>query len=273
MGGMNFRFVFRGIVLGVPFALIALSVGLAVLFLTGRLAPPPDPTPPPPTITVPAGALPDGPIGMREWVRYRGEGWAAMSCGFMFRLQDGREIGAIPAHSHSLGEIGRPLELVGFGLPGDGRIVAEFDTLHGLPGTPRTSLDLRVDYVLLQTDAEIDPYFVLEPDPRGRPQPGERVALFSGLGGGDGPDGRRMLRGTVQTVTDDGVWILMDDWFNPTSMSGSPVMSEYTGKVVGMLLAGTLRGKQLLLGVNPIRNLVEQAEQAAGSRPLRDLVQ
>ncbi len=42
-----------------------------------------------------------------------------------------------------------------------------------------------------------------------------------------------MLRGTVQTVTDDGMWMLMDEWFNPTSMSGSPVMSEYTGKVVG----------------------------------------
>ncbi len=138
---------------------------------------------------------------MREWVRYRGEGWAAMSCGFMFRLQDGHVLGAIPAPAIRWERSAVPWSSSGSACPVTGRIVAEFDTLHGLPGTPRTSLDLRVDYVLLQTDAEIDPYSCWSPT---------RAAATTGRAGGvvqwpgwwrwsgwaahvarDGPDGHR----------------------------------------------------------------------------------
>ncbi len=86
-----------------------------------------------------------------------------MSCGFMFRLQDGHVLGAIPAPAIRWERSAVPWSSSGSACPVTGRIVAEFDTLHGLPGTPRTSLDLRVDYVLLQTDAEIDPYSCWSP--------------------------------------------------------------------------------------------------------------
>ena len=257
---MNIKFIVSGVIIAVPVALVVLVGGFVVLFVSGRIAPPPEPTPAPPTILVPPGELPEGPVGLRQWVRYVGEDYGAMSCGFMFRLGDGDVVGVTVAHSHSIGDPNHPLERIALGFPGRGELVAEFDTLQGPPGRPRSGSDMRMDYILVQSDEAIDSRFVLEPDSRGAPQPGERVALFSGLS--DGPDGQRALSGTVQSVSDEAVWVLMDDLFMAGSMSGSPFVSHHTGQVVGMLIAGTVRGKQMLLAAHPIGSLVSLAEGA-----------
>lgn len=259
---MNIKFVVSGVIIAVPVALIALVGGFVALFVSGRIAPPPEPTPAPPTILVPRGELPEGPVGLREWARYVGEDYGAMSCGFMFHLDNGDVVGVTVAHTHSIGDHNHPLERIALGMPGRGGLLAEFDTLQGPPGRPRSGDDMRVDYILMHADQEIDQRYVLEPDLRGAPQPGERVALLSGLGGGDGPDGQRMLSGTVQAVSDEAVWVLMDDLFMAGSMSGSPFVSRHTGQVVGMLIAGTVRGKQMLLAMHPIGSLLSLAEEA-----------
>ena len=269
---MNMRFVISGVILAVPVALIALVGGFVALYLSGRIAPPPEPTPAPPTILVARGELPEGPVGLREWVRYVGEDYGAMSCGFMFHLDNGDVVGATVAHTHSLGDPNHPLERIALGIPGREDMLAEFDTLRGHPGRPRSGDDMRVDYILMHAGQEVEPRNVLKPDPRGAPQPGERVALLSGLGGSDGPDGPRMLSGTVQSVSDEAVWVLMDDLFMAGSMSGSPFVSHHTGRVVGMLIAGTVRGKQMLLAVHPIGSLVSLAEDATEFSKMSEFV-
>ena len=98
------------------------------------------------------------------------------------------------------------------------------------------------------------------PDPRGAPQPGERVTLYSGLG--DGRGGLRVHEGTVQSVEDKAFWVLMDRWFNPSQMSGSPIVSQHTGQAVGMVVAGSPRLGRVLLGAHPIGSLVNLAESA-----------
>jgi len=258
---MKLKFVFRGILFAVPVTLLALLGSVLVLFWSGRLTPPLDPTPAPPTISLPSGEMPGGPIGLREWVRYVNEGYVAMSCGFLFRLADGTVIGATVAHSHSIGDPTRPLERIAFSAPGEHDLLAEFDTLRGYPGFPRMGNDMRVDYILLQSDSRIDPKLALAPDPRGAPQPGERVALFSGLGEGNG-NNHKMLNGTVLSVSEEAVWIVMDDLFMPGNMSGSPFISHHTGNVVGMLIAGTWRGNRLVLAAHPIGSLVSLGENA-----------
>ena len=163
----------------------------------------------------------------------------------------------------SLGDPNQPLERIGLRVAGRTEFVAQFDRLHGQPGQPRTGDDLTVDYVLLLPSRPIEPDLVLQPDPRGRPQPGERVSLFTGLGGdGDADDGQRVLQGTVQSASDTAVWVLMDEWFNPALMSGSVFISQHTGQPVGMLIAGTIRGRRLLLGAHPIGSIVHLAESA-----------
>jgi hypothetical protein len=164
------------------------------------------------------------------------------------------------AHSVPLGNPDRPVERIALRIADRPDFVAEFDTLCGQPGQPRTGGDMTVDYVLLHGGPAGDPDLVLTPDPRGAPQPGERVALCSGQG--DGGGGPHVLEGTVQSVSDTAVWVLMDELFNPGLMSGSPVLSGHTGQVVGMAIATSPRRGQLLIGLHPIGSIVRLAGSA-----------
>lgn len=121
--------------------------------------------------------------------------------------------------------------------------------------------DLSADYLFLKVDQTIPPNLLLVPDPRGAPQPGERVTLYSGLG--DGHGGLRVLEGTVQSVDDKSFWVLMDRVFSPGQMSGSPFVSQHTGQAVGMVIAGSPRFGRLLLGAHPVGSLVGLANSAS----------
>lgn len=259
---MNVRFIIvrsTYIILTLVVIFVVLLAALPMLrFLVG-LTQPPDPTPLPPIITAPSGKMPDGPIGFQEWTQYRGEPFKLSGSGFFLRLPSGKVIGATTAHSMVLGDPNHPLEQIAFAVAGESDKTALFDALYGQPGVPLHGTDLSVDYVLLQMDERLtDIPYALIPDPRGAPQPGERVSLFSGLDSG----GRRELQGTVQSADTKAVFVLMDDWFNPARMSGSPLLSQHTGQVVGMTIAAQQRGSRLLLGFHPIGSIIKLAESA-----------
>jgi hypothetical protein len=263
---MNLRFV----IVRSAYIVLAIAVIFGILLaapspVTGILVglfQPPDATPLPPVITAPRGDIPDGIIAFEEWTKYRGGSFNLSGSGFFLRLPDGTVVGLTTAHSMVLGDPNRPLEQVAFAIAGHRDKIAVFDTLHGPPGVPLSGPDLSVDYVLLQVDQGLAgiPYALI-PDPRGMPQPGERVTLVSGLGDGNG--GRRDLQGTVLSADAKAVFVLMDDWFFPGLMSGSPLLSQHTGKVVGMTIAAQQRGDRILLGFHPIGSIVELAGSAA----------
>jgi hypothetical protein len=52
----------------------------------------------------------------------------------------------------------------------------------------------------------------------------------------------------------------MDEDFEPSGLSGSPFISQHTGKVVGMVIAK--RAGKALLGLHPIGSLLEKAAAA-----------
>lgn len=255
---VNTKFVIRALLLALPVAAIVTAVGF-VLLVTHEW-PPSGPVPPRPTILAPRGELPAGPVGLEEWVQVQGGLYNLVGSGFFIVLDGGQVVGVTTAHSVPFGNPARPVERIALRVAGQPDFIAEFGTLWGRPGQPRTGDDMTVDYVLMQADQSVDPDLVLEPDPRGAPQPGERVSLFSGLG--DGHGGRRILAGTVQSVSDTAVWVVMDGWFSPGFMSGSPVVSQHTGQVVGMAIAVNPRRYRLALGVHSIGHIVQQAESA-----------
>ena len=231
-------------------------------------SPPLEPTPLPPTLLAPRGEMPAGVVGLAEWAQYKGRDYELVGSGFFLQLSDGTVIGVTTEHaSAALGLPDNTLEHIAFAVNGQPGHVVEFDTLYGPPGAPRSGLDLSIDYVLLKVedplqgmDQPIDPALVLTPDPRGAPQPGERVSLFSGLG--DGHGNRRELMGTVQSVDAKGIWVLMDDMFNAGRMSGSPLVSQHTGQVVGMAIAVVPRADRIEIGFHPIGHIVQIAEAA-----------
>ena len=257
---MNTRFVLRGLLVALPSAAIMTAVALALVVSRAWIGPPPGPTPPPPTILAPRGEMPPGIVGLQEWVHIQGEAYHLAGSGFLLRLGSGEIVGVTTAHSVPLGDPERPVQRIGLRVAGQHDFVAQFDTLRGPPGRPRNGGDMTVDYVLLYADWPVDPGLVLVPDPRGAPQPGERLWLCSGQG--DASGARRVLEGTVQSVSRSAVWVLMDQSFQPGLMSGSPFLSQHTGQVVGMAVAASPRRGRLLLGLHPIGSIVTLAESA-----------
>jgi hypothetical protein len=256
---MNVRFVVRGLLLALP---VAVLTSAAWILTQTPLGLSPAATPPPATILAPAGEAPAGTVGLREFVQYQGEGYRPAGSGFLLSLADASVVGVTTAHGVSLDSPERPLRRIALGVDGQSGFVTEHDVLRGLPGRPRTGDDLTVDYLLLHVVQPVEARFLLTPDPRGAPQPGERVLLYSGVADGDG--GQRILGGTVQSASDTAIWVLMDQLFNPYRMSGSPVISEHTGQAVGMAVAVSPRRNRLLVGVHPIGSLVQLAEEATG---------
>jgi hypothetical protein len=184
--------------------------------------------------------------------------------GFFLRLEGGDIVGIAAGHSVAFGDPARPLAQVAFALPGDEGLAFAFETLWGAPGEGGSAEDLTGDYVLLDGDHGVPAPLVLEPDPRAGPQPGERVWLFSGVGSNPG----RKLAGTVQEASNRVVWVLMDDRFEPSQMSGSPLVSQHTGRAVGMALVASPRRGRLLIGAHPIGSLVQLAESVVEYLPL-----
>jgi hypothetical protein len=264
---MNTKFVLRGLPVALAATVIFAVVGFSLIIARSPRGQSPNPTPFPPTILAPHGEMPLGPVGLEEWVQYRGEAYVLSCSGFLIALDNGEVVGVATAHCVSIGNPNRSLEKIALAVAGQSSFMVEFDTLRGPPGQHSTE-DLSLDYTLLQVDQPIDPGLVLEPDPRGAPRPGERVSLFSGLG--DGHGGRRVLEGTVQWASETTAWVLMDEeTFDPGMMSGSPFVSQHTGQVVGMAIASATREYRLFprhylveLGMHPIGSIVQLAESA-----------
>ncbi|MBP7688330.1 MAG: hypothetical protein KA765_10495 [Thermoflexales bacterium] len=252
---MNTRFVVRGTLLALVVVLAATALSI-VWVNTARFSPL-DPTPPRPVLEAPSGELPTGAVGLSEYTQYANAEYNRVGCGFIFSLDTERLVGATTAHSLSF-NAASPLQRIALGVVGQSGFVVEFDRLHGLPGTARSGEDMTVDYVLLHAASanSIDPALILRPDVRGQPQPGERVILYSGLQPG------QLYSGTVQSASAQAVWVVMDDTFDPSGLSGSPFVSQHTGQVVGMVIATTQRSGRVLLGAHPIGSLVRLVEEA-----------
>ena len=254
---MNVRFIIKALLVAIPLAILITAGWVFGRMGFTRI---PDPTPPPPAILAPRGELPTSTIGLREWARYRDGVYRPVGSGFFLLLDAGKVVGVTTAHSVSLSNPNSPLEHIALGIAGDPEHRWAFSTLHGLPGHSVGPEDLSADYLLLKVDQAIQQDLLVLSDPRGAPQPGERVTLYSGLG--DGRGGLRVHQGTIQSVEDRGFWVLMDRWFNPAQISGSPLISQHTGQAVGMVVVGSPRLGRILLGAHPIGSLVSLATSA-----------
>jgi hypothetical protein len=234
--------------------LTGIALGGSIILAVGpsRLLPP---LPPPPTITAERGDMPAGIVAFEQRVQ-EDDRFYTVGSGFLLELPDGEVVGVTT--KHSTGE--RPFAPTRFVVAEREEIVSTFSDLYAPVGRPfKTDWNLSVDYILMRPDAPPDSALILKPDARGAPQPGERIWLFSGRG--DGGGGQYIVSGTVESVYPTSAWARMDGLFNPGGMSGSPVISQHTGQVVGMIVAASPRIGALVIGINPIGAIIEAAIQ------------
>jgi hypothetical protein len=222
--------------------LILMMPGVGEAPLAGEIAPPP-------VILVPSGPLPGG---------YRAFGGTyngnTFSCGFLLDLEDGRRVAVNAAHSiphlppQTPGELWAP----------DGKRAA---LLKGqiAYGQIFSQNRFSMDYVLWTVADDTAPEYFLKPDPRQQVEPGERVWVYSLSENGAG--GSKLWPGAVMSAAPDAIWIQLEDSFNPAGFSGCPVISQHTGRVLGMAVSGANQ-PPVVMGLHPVASLVEKARKA-----------
>ncbi len=242
---IRWRFVACATLLGSVTALLVTSV-----LLLGQMNRSLPPLPPPPTIRAPRGTLPAQNVALREiLITAQGETWV----GSGFLLRTASDTVYLVTTAHSLGTTPPPQAQLAL-RTADGRTIAQIPLSAARIGRPRSTDDLRVDYVIAPLDAVTEPAWVLRPDPRPWPLPGERVVLHTGT--------RAPVPATVRQVEARAIWLETDIWFPPGLSSGGPVLSEHTGGVLGMAIAARFVGTHLLIGLHPTASLLQHLEQA-----------
>jgi len=224
----------------------ALEIGIAVEM------PALGPIPPPPVIDAPRGEPPSGPLGMAGQSD-RGN----FSCGFAMQIPDGRRV--VAATAHATGKMDG--QLAGSLSDAGGAVVVRVASQLAY-GIPVQNGELDTDFSLWEIEGEAPSESVLLADPRGLPQPGERVWLFNYARQTKDQGG---WGGVVMDAKPHAVWIRFDESFDVNSNSGCPVVSQHTGKLIGMVIAGNDR-QPVVMGLHPVGSLVEKAEAVMKDR-------
>lgn len=236
--------------LTLPLWLPGLLTGLGLAVIVPRV-----PVPPPPTLTAPPGALPALKAGLHVWGERAPGNWVERSSGFMLWV-DGAVVGVATRHANW--DIGR-VPYLRYAMRPDTASGWVFEATHlrGWPGVyPYRGQDFAQDVVLFEPATPPQTAYALTPDPRGQPQPGERIVLYNGLPAGG------LFTGTVTMTGAAYFWAQMDEAFSPHGMSGSPALSAHTGQVVGMAVVGQQGESATYIGFSPVGALVRTARQA-----------
>lgn len=211
--------------------------------------PAPGPLPPAAVIESPRGDLPDGilaywgtsPVGQ-------------VGCSSLLQLADGQIVGIGAAHA-------TPALLPGMSADFTTPDKAVAAHLSGQAGRGHLFIarHLIQDYVIWHVEAVLPGGHALQADDRGAAQPGETVVLLSPAA--DATGNSKQWTGVVFEAGPEATWVRMEDAFDPHGYSGCPVASLYTGRLVGMAVAGQ-NLHPTVIGLHPVGSLVEKAAQA-----------
>lgn len=176
--------------------------------------------------------------------------WSDHTCtqqgtGSFIRTPDGKVVGLTSAHFINFS--GSQLLEVNWLDIRTKEVIATSVKSWGLPGREGSynPLDLRPDYLITLIEDAIDTQNVLEIDDRNIIEEGERIwfpnknALV--------PLGYDLLEGKVSVVADTHLLVILDNTTDLQARSGSPIISQKTGKVIGIIAGGDKTGSCLFL--------------------------
>ncbi len=195
--------------------------------------------------------------------------------GFFVKTPKGEIIGATSIHFLDFDE--GPLESIAW-LGADLEDIASSKKALGQPGIqPREQRDpdYHADYMLFSLDAPPKIGTPLEFDDRASPraqtakEPGERL-WFPVFDGAVKPDGIRWVTGEVLAASPKAIKIQLDEPLELQGTSGTPVLSQETGKVIGVMSAGATGILKATAYLAPARTMWEvmTAAESKGERPV-----
>jgi iron-sulfur cluster assembly accessory protein len=154
-----------------------------------------------------------------------------------------------------------------------GNTAATFSSSWGIPGDggrTEPQPDLRSDYLIFPAAKAPDRAALLEFDPRPKPAVGERVHFPNKDESAD--PGHKWVEGAVAEADEKFVTVLLDQKIHLQSQSGSPVISQSTGRVIGTLSRARHERDRTLLTLAPAGGMVAALAIQPRNLPLRDVV-
>jgi iron-sulfur cluster assembly accessory protein len=154
-----------------------------------------------------------------------------------------------------------------------GDTAATFSSSWGTPGDggrTEPQPDLRLDYLLFPATKAPDRAAVLEFDPRPKPTVGERIHFPNKDESAD--PGHKWVEGAVSEADEKFVTVLLDQKIHLQSQSGSPVISQATGKVIGTLSRARQDRERTVLTLAPAGGMVTALASQPTNLPLRDVI-
>lgn len=191
-------------------------------------------SPPPPAAAVVA---PSTPILFQPVFEWSGKVSSKYATGFFGRAPDGR-VAAVTCSSQ-LKRKARKLNRICWTDVATGEQVDCFVKTWGPPGkggvadVNMMSPDVRTDYFILRADDQLPPGAVLELDARKRCEAPERVWFPNK--NPDAPLGYDLLSGYIRESHLKYLVLELDTPVRPKSINGTPVISELTGRVIGIV--------------------------------------
>jgi hypothetical protein len=193
--------------------------------------------------------------------------------GFFVKTPDGEVVGVTSAHYVDFDA--KTLIKVDYMSVTNGRSVAAFDKLLGPVGQgfeagadDEALGDASADFLLFTADHVPTGLRPLELDSRDRFEKQEPVWLVNK--DAMRPPGYELLEGYLHSADRDCVYAVFEPAFELRSQSGSPVISQRTGKVVGVLAAGGSEDDQTGIYLTPARH-VAAALDSEQRRALRSI--
>jgi iron-sulfur cluster assembly accessory protein len=154
-----------------------------------------------------------------------------------------------------------------------GDTAATFSTSWGTPGDggrTEPQPDLRADYLLLPAAKAPHRAAVLEFDPRPKPALGERIHFPNKDESAD--PGHKWVEGAVTEADEKSVSVLLDQKIHLQSQSGSPVISQATGRVIGILSLARQERDRTVLTLAPAGGVAAALAGQPANLPLRDVI-
>ena len=241
---------------------------------TAPPTPPAQSSTPPPAAAAPAPEIKTPPKGEVIFFQMLTPGFL-VGTGFFIKTPKGEIIGATSIHFLDLDE--GPLESIAWLGGSKLEEIASSDKAFGQPGVQPKDLrdpDYRKDYLLLTLKAPPKNAAALEIDhrlvPRARAgQERGELVWFPVMDGKAKPDGVHWINGEVHAASGKVITIVLDESIELNGSSGTPVVSQETGKVIGVVSAGSKGFKKPTVYLAPARAIWKAMTKAevSGERP------
>ena len=134
----------------------------------------------------------------------------------------------------------------------------------------QSAFDYSTDFLVFFAEEKETKHPLLEIDPREKLAANERIWLPNK--DFEQEIGYRLIEGTIIDSSPKMITIKMDEEFPLQSQSGSPFISQQTGKVIGILASAHRPGGELHIIAAPVINLYKEIQKDLKPEPLKDTI-